>query len=1136
MCEGKIREYFQRVFIFFNGNYGITLIGYLFFIIAAQAFLKGEEDISFLMVFILVLLMCIGPVIFRKAKRLKIILQEKKISRKEKILWVLFFFILCFAVLIQWYLAYFPGVFTEDAVYQYKQALSGQYSDWKPIIQTLITFTLPIKLTGVPESIVLFQIIEYSCILAYMAYVMMKYSNQWFALAALAYILLNPATGNMAVSPYRDFTFAMFTILLMAFGIQIYMTHGGWLESKRAMVIFTIVLAIATLVRHNGFMFTVPFLVAVLIWMNKKGGIRIFFLFLICTVVLKGPVRLGLEGPEPWNHTTRLMGLPMSVLGNVAKESPESLDEQTKEFMYSVASPNEWENVYQCGKFNSIKWQCDQVEIEEAGPAKILWMTAKAIFRAPVPALKGAVSLTDMVYTINGDMDWDIQPYMAENELGLEFKEIYGRRELETYTYFFKTGIFKYIFWYVGIINLFIIFSVLCKQNERRKILFALPLLCYNFGTMLLLSGNDFRYFYLNFPLIPMIIFMLFGNMNEKQEDDRKEEDYNKSDLKRNAKRIYDKNRIVILLSAGFTMGMILLLLALGSYSNCSPTDQALAEYFTQFGIVVLNAAPVALLVLLFYFLTGRAWLAFLAGSGIPMLLSLGNYFKICFRDDPLYFEDILLLREAQNMVIDGGYSLFVDKQIAIAAVSLILGTGLFYFFDREVLKGWKIRISRAVIVGVIMLAFFPGYLDNIVYSRIGKYTYLEHENYTHRYIAHGFVYPFIHSISEFIGTAPEGYSPAKAEELLSRYKDADIPEDKKMNIIAIMREAYMDFSRFEVEGLNRDYCSLYHQLEEESYTGDLLTNAAYGFTVYTERNFLTGNTRFKNYRGNTNSYPWYFREQGYTVEGSHPYYQWFYNRRNVNGFLGFERYRFWENDYETLTDKRLPEDEILFSEIYKDYENNKADRKPYFSFNVTVESHGPYDSEKYNGDIEYLTGDYSEECKNVVNNYSDVIMQSDKELMKLIEKLRKDPEPIILVTFGDHLPWMGNGNEFYQEMGINIDTSTEEGFRNYYSTRYLIWANNAARKRMDHYSIGEGVEISPCYLMNLIFQQIGWEGPAYMQAMEDMMDVFPVVTTNERYVVDGILSEQIPEERQELFQDYLYLQEYWQKEFMFEP
>ena len=41
MCEGKIREYFQRVFIFFNGIYGITLIVYLFFII--YDFDKWEE-------------------------------------------------------------------------------------------------------------------------------------------------------------------------------------------------------------------------------------------------------------------------------------------------------------------------------------------------------------------------------------------------------------------------------------------------------------------------------------------------------------------------------------------------------------------------------------------------------------------------------------------------------------------------------------------------------------------------------------------------------------------------------------------------------------------------------------------------------------------------------------------------------------------------------------------------------------------------------------------------------------------------------------------------------------------------------------------------------------------------------------
>lgn len=251
-----------------------------------------------------------------------------------------------------------------------------------------------------------------------------------------------------------------------------------------------------------------------------------------------------------------------------------------------------------------------------------------------------------------------------------------------------------------------------------------------------------------------------------------------------------------------------------------------------------------------------------------------------------------------------------------------------------------------------------------------------------------------------------------------------------------------------------------------------------------------------------------------------------------MNGFLGFERYRFLENDFEKLTDLHYPDDELLFSEIYSDYKKNKEN--PYFSFSVTIEGHGPYDTESYNGSEPYFIGNYSNECKNAMNNYLDVNNKSDVALMKLVEKLRTDSEPVILVTFGDHLPWMGNGGEFYEEMGINIDTTSEEGFRTYYSTRYLIWANDAAEEIIGHKIEGEGPEISPCYLMNLIFQQLDWEGPAFVQAMNDMMEIFPVVTTNGRYVVDGVLTDSIPKEREVMFRDLTYLQQYWQSEFLF--
>lgn len=432
----------------------------------------------------------------------------------------------------------------------------------------------------------------------------------------------------------------------------------------------------------------------------------------------------------------------------------------------------------------------------------------------------------------------------------------------------------------------------------------------------------------------------------------------------------------------------------------------------------------------------------------------------------------------------------------------------------------------------MIAVAIYPNYLDNRTYNKIGSREYLNFSSYTHRFIARGFIYPFIHSIGDYMEEAPEGYAPDIARQLLNQYEEEDIPADKKVNIIVIMREAYTDFSDLGLEGLNSQPWDIYHRLESESYTGDLLTNAAYGYTIYTERNFLTGNYVLKNFRGNTNSYPWYFRRQGYTVEGCHPYYQWFYNRQNVNGFLGFERYRFLEGDFENLTDARYPEDSILFSEIYKDFIANKTTGKPYFSFNVTVATHGPYSTESFDGNVEYLTGDYSEECKNVVNNYLSRIVESDVALMDLVENLRSDSSPTILVTFGDHLPWMGNGNEFYDELGINIDTNTEEGFRTYYSTRYLIWANDAAKGILGNNFEESGPEISPIYLMNIIFQQIGWRGPAFMQAMNDIMEVFPVITTNGYYVVDGVFADVIPSERQAIFQNFIYLQWYWRKNF----
>ena len=594
-------------------------------------------------------------------------------------------------------------------------------------------------------------------------------------------------------------------------------------------------------------------------------------------------------------------------------------------------------------------------------------------------------------------------------------------------------------------------------------------------------------------------------------------------------KLVYGFWRFFLLLCAGICLGALALLFAFGRY----PWG-VLEGYFQSGFLLAMNILPAVALLFLFYGLFGRAWLAFLLDGAVVLGLSLGNYFKLVFRDDPVYFEDMLILREAGAMAGSDHYALFIDKRIALGLACWALGTVLLAFLAPGRARGWKGRLGTALAAVVVSAAAAPVYLDTGRYEAVQNYEYLNQWSATQNYISHGFFYPFIHSVTEFVETPPEGYDQGEAEEWLAAYADSHIPEERKVNVIALMREAYVDFSQYGIQGLDCGGYDLYHRLEEESYHGDLVTNIFAGGTVDTERCFLTGSYQVRNYRSNANSYVWYLRDQGYTVEGSHPYYQWFYNRQNLNGYLGFERYRFLEGDYENFTSAYLPEDSVLLPEIYNDFVKGAETGKPYFSFSVNVQSHGPYSTTTYNGAVDYLTGDYTEGCKNAMNNYMAAIMNSDVELMKLIDQLRAEEEPVVFILFSDHLPWMGDSNVYYEEMGMDITGDTQESFLRHYTTEYLIWANDAAKEVLGCDFVGEGPAISPCYLMNLAFDLMGWEGPGFMQAMEEMRQVFPVVTTHGCYIVDGVFTDAIPAERQELFDRFLYLQYYWAHEFLY--
>lgn len=581
----------------------------------------------------------------------------------------------------------------------------------------------------------------------------------------------------------------------------------------------------------------------------------------------------------------------------------------------------------------------------------------------------------------------------------------------------------------------------------------------------------------------------------------------------------------VISAGAALALGLASLLLATGSAS----VRVMFVDYLRHPALLALNLLPPLLLMALLYAATGRAWLAYLI-TALPVLgLSLGNYYKLVFRDDPVLASDLLILGEAGQMA--GKYHLFLNRKLALALLAAIIAGAALALLARGRPR-LPVRGGIGAAALVCALALVPVYGSDDIYNKNTNQDHINPWSATQQYISRGLIYPFLHSIKTAMPAPPEGYSEQEAAALLGSYEDAAIPEDKKVNIVGVMLEAFADFSVYDQIEFQQDVYAQFHALEAESYTGNLLTNIFAGGTVDTERAFLTGMAPDDiNYRSNTSSYVWYLKSQGYQTSGDHPSNNWFYNRVNINSYLGFDQYRFAENHYKALTGEDTAWDYTFFPELTASVLEQLKDDAPLFSFSVSYQGHGPYgDTQCWWGEVDDFVANYSltQAERTILANYLGSVMSTQGFLSEMVDEFRAVDEPIVLVVFGDHKPWLGNSNSVYNALSIDLSRMTKDSFYDYWSTRYLIWANDAAKEAIGHDMTGEGPDISPCFLMNVLFEQLGWEGDAYMQAVEECRRELPMIHRYGSYLTaDGELTLSPTEEQAGLARRFRSLEYY---------
>ena len=576
---------------------------------------------------------------------------------------------------------------------------------------------------------------------------------------------------------------------------------------------------------------------------------------------------------------------------------------------------------------------------------------------------------------------------------------------------------------------------------------------------------------------------------------------------------------VLLLLLGGCCLGFVSLYFSAGDHGTA-----LFSWYLTQPMVLVLNLIPFVLLVLLLYAALDRAWLAFLLGGAVCLFFSWAQYWKLMARSDPIFAGDLLIFTEATQMA---GQYIDITWQIVLSAVLVLLAAGALFLLARGRMKKPVPRIALAAAVIALGCWLYPNYYtDSATYNSMTVWPEINKWFETNRYISRGGIYPFIHSIPDALPTPPEGYDEAAALADLSAYPSDDIPEDRKVSVIVTQLEAFADLSGVTDRITGVDPYAEYHALLAESYHGTLIPNVFAGGTIDTERCVLTGFSKLEEFRRPSWSYARYFESQGYTVEGAHAGYEAFYNRLNVNANLGIPDYRFIEGYYDAMVPD-VPYDNVFLPDV-TDTILKKIENGPVFSFNVTYQNHGPYSTDyAWFSDIYVPQESLSSSDWHIINNYLWGIQDTGRRMQTMVDAFRTIEEPVVLVFFGDHKPWLGEQSVTYDALGIDIRSGSDEAFRNYYGTDYLFWANDAARAVLGTELVGQGPEISPCFLMNVLFEQCGWGGPGYMKFTDELRAELPVLHNTGRSLVGGTFTDTLTEAQQSLRDRMLRIQYY---------
>ncbi len=528
------------------------------------------------------------------------------------------------------------------------------------------------------------------------------------------------------------------------------------------------------------------------------------------------------------------------------------------------------------------------------------------------------------------------------------------------------------------------------------------------------------------------------------------------------------------------------------------------------------NFVPIFFIFIILYLITNN----FIFTNGFLMVffcfIAFLNSVKVFYRGAPLYYYDFLLINEVMGIAKSLDIRLIIFVAIAIVFAVLFV-VALAYFIKTEKLNiKYRVTLSAVLcivlmIINATVLTSTEGYNNTEVadnkFSPVAQYN------------TKGFMYSFLYNFNNRNIRSKVSLDLTINEENINEYeKSADSIDTSQLPvIIMIQSEAFSELGINDKINFDNyiDPYKNYKEIIAQSYHGEIVVPNYGGGTSDAEFDVLTGmSTRFLRHAPYANqlinkeadAIPSMLKKLGYYTVAMHPGDSWFYDRQNTFNYFGFDEFIHIDSFDKTDVKGMYITEKQTFNSIinsYKDFVKKEKDL-PYFSFNITIQNHGPF-AGKYMAEQNFDTelNFYSSEL-NSLSNFFEGVHDIDVELKKLVDFFEKEERPVVVVYWSDHQPHMPYG--VYDK--LNKPKDELDMFRKYYNdfiTPFFIWENSTSKKshgvveKLNSRNIGN--PISDFYLSSLLFDALGFYGLSYyIDFNNDMLEDYPIILEESFY------------------------------------